>query len=381
LSSVDIRQLLEAGVHLGHQTNRWNPKMRPYIFGARNGVYIMDLQKTVSLFQKAADFIEGVVSEGGSILFVGTKRQAKDTVEEEATRCGQFHVTQRWLGGTLTNWRTISQSIRKLQSLEEIGDNEEQYAGMTKKERLSLQKKRVRMEKILRGIKNLGTLPRAVFIVDPNKERIAVAEANKLNIPVVAVVDTNCDPDDIQYVIPGNDDAIRSIRLFASKIADAALEGRARMPNIPVTRAAGARGSAGSDPLRPKMELPRPEAPAPAEPPRGETPRGETPAEPPAEPPKVEAAAETPRGEAPVEPSKVEAPAEPPRGETPAEPPAEPPAESPRGEPQAESPKVEEPEAEKKADPPGAAEEPKPAAEEGEPAAGQEATAPEESAN
>jgi small subunit ribosomal protein S2 len=340
LTSVDIRELLEAGVHLGHQTNRWNPKMRPYIFGARNGVYIMDLQKTVSLFQKAADFIESVASEGGSILFVGTKRQAKDTVEEEATRCGQFHVTQRWLGGTLTNWRTISQSIRRLQKLQEMGDNEEQYAGMTKKERLSLQKKRVRMEKVLRGIRDLESLPRAVFVVDPNKERIAVAEANKLNIPVVAVVDTNCDPDHIQYVIPGNDDAIRSIRLFAAKIADAVLEGRARMPQVSTTRP-GAKAPGVQDPSRPKMELPGSEPPAPA--PKVEEAKPEAPAmPPPAEAPKAESASDSPAAEAPAAPA---------------------------------------PETEKKAESAAAAPEPKAEADGGESAAGQEAAAPEDRPN
>lgn len=262
MASVEIRELLEAGVHLGHQTNRWNPKMDPYIFGARNGVYVLDLQKTVRLFRRAADFLEGVAARGGHVLFVGTKRQAKDTIEEEARRCGQFHVTQRWLGGTLTNWRTIHRSIRHLQRLQEMGDNQDQYAGMTKKERLRLEKKRVRMEKVLQGIRDMEALPDAVVIVDPNKEKIAVAEANKLNIPVVAIVDTNCDPDPIQYVIPGNDDAIRSIRLFASRLADAVLEGNGARKAVEDEKARTAPPSGPRPRMdRPKMEVPVTEPP------------------------------------------------------------------------------------------------------------------------
>jgi small subunit ribosomal protein S2 len=287
--------------------------MRPYIFGARRGVYILDLQKTVNLFQRAADFIEGVAADGGNVLFVGTKRQAKDAIEEQAGRCGMFHVTQRWLGGTLTNWRTISQSIRKLKKLEEMGEKQEEYAGMTKKERLSLQKKQQRMMKVLRGIKEMGDIPRAVFVIDPHKERIAVAEANKLNIPVVAVVDTNCDPDNVQYVIPGNDDAIRSVRLFASRIADAVMEGRSRARPAPAAKG-GAKPAYTVVPEseRPKMKAPpaetaqpvatpaapaAPETTAPApEAPKQETapPAPEASPEPAPEPPASEAAPETP---------------------------------------------------------------------------------------
>lgn len=250
MASVNIKELLEAGVHLGHRTNRWNPKMQRYIFGARNGVYVLNLQKTVDLFQKAADFLQGVAARGGSVLFVGTKRQAKDTIEEEAGRCEQYFVTQRWLGGTLTNWSTIHRSILQLQRLEEMGTNQDRYAGLTKKELLSLEKKKERMDKVLSGIKNMTELPDAVFVIDPNKERIAVLEANKLNIPVIAVVDTNCDPDLIDYVIPGNDDAIRSIRLFASRLAEAILEGRRGM------KKRSEKSPTGNGQVRPRMEPP-----------------------------------------------------------------------------------------------------------------------------
>jgi len=225
MSTVTMKQLLEAGVHFGHQTKRWNPKMKDYIFGSRNGIYIIDLQKTVRLFKEAFKFVADTVAKGESILFVGTKKQAQDSIAEEAQRGGMFYVNHRWLGGTLTNFRTIKKNIdrlKKLQSMKEDGT----FDALPKKEVLRLEKERGRMEKTLGGIKEMGKLPGAIFIVDPRKEKIAVHEARRLGIPIVAIVDTNCDPDEVDYVIPGNDDAIRAIRLISSKIADACLEGK-----------------------------------------------------------------------------------------------------------------------------------------------------------
>jgi small subunit ribosomal protein S2 len=220
---ITMKELLEAGVHFGHQTRRWNPKMRPYIFGKRNGIYIVDLQKTLKLFREAAEFVYSLGAEGKRVLFVGTKRQAQEAVAEEARRCGEFYMTNRWLGGTLTNFVTIRASIERLKELEErLGDTDSQ---LTKKERLRFEREREKMSRNLDGIRELKSLPDALFVVDPKKEAIAVAEANKLGIPVVAIVDTNCDPELIDYIIPGNDDAIRAIRLFTSRIADAYLTG------------------------------------------------------------------------------------------------------------------------------------------------------------
>ncbi len=219
-----MKQLLEAGVHFGHQTRRWNPKMKPFIFGERNSIHIIDLQQTVRLFDIAYDFIVESVANGGKILFVGTKRQAQDTIKEEAERCGMYYVNHRWLGGTLTNFRTIRQSVEKLKKLEtwfEDGTIER----FPKKERLKLERLREKLERNLGGIKDMEDLPQVVYIVDPKKEHIAVLEARKLKIPIVAIVDTNCDPDLIDYIIPGNDDAIRAIKLLTSKIGDACLEG------------------------------------------------------------------------------------------------------------------------------------------------------------
>src|SRR5882724_5543928 len=220
-----MKELLEAGVHFGHQTKRWNPKMREYIFGQRNGIYIINLQKTLIKFREALDFIGRLSVEGRTILFVGTKRQAQDTIAEEATRAGMPFVNQRWLGGTLTNYRTIQQRIERFRWLENFLQNpvEGRY---TKKELLQLEKERARMTKVLAGIRTLDRLPDALFVIDPKKEHIAVQEARKLEIPVVGVVDTNCDPEDIDYPVPGNDDAIRAIKLFAGRIADSVLEGR-----------------------------------------------------------------------------------------------------------------------------------------------------------
>ena len=224
--SVTRKELLEAGVHFGHQTRRWNPKMKPFIHGARNGIYIIDLQKTSRKLREALAFIYDVGAHGGSVLFVGTKRQAQEPVVEESTRCGMHFVDQRWLGGTLTNFTTIRKRINRLRELEELAAAESQ-GELTKKELAKLGKERGRLAKSLSGIKGMDRLPAALVVIDTNKERIAVAEANKLRIPVVAIVDTNSDPDSIDYPIPGNDDAIRAIRLFTSRFADALIEARA----------------------------------------------------------------------------------------------------------------------------------------------------------
>jgi len=218
-----MRDLLEAGVHFGHQTRRWNPKMRRFIFGKRNGIYIIDLQKTLRAFREAEAFVNRLGAEGRRLLFVGTKRQAQEAIAEEAKRCGQYFMTHRWLGGTLTNFVTIRNSIKRLNDIE--GRLAEEDSGLTKKELLRLDRERTKINRNLEGIRELNQLPDALFVVDPKKEAIAIAEANKLRIPVIGIVDTNCDPELIDYPIPGNDDAIRTIRLFASKIAEAYLEG------------------------------------------------------------------------------------------------------------------------------------------------------------
>ncbi|MEM6531622.1 MAG: 30S ribosomal protein S2 [Myxococcota bacterium] len=219
-----MREMLEAGVHFGHQTNRWNPKMKPYIFGARNGIYIVDLQQTVPLFHKAHQFLADLTARGEKVLFVGTKKQAQEVVKEAAVRSGQFFVNNRWLGGTLTNYRTVRQSIERLRTIEKM-EEDGTFEKLVKKEVVQLNRERDKLEKNLGGIRDMARLPGALFIIDTKKEHIAVAEARKLGIPVVAVVDTNCDPDEIDYVIPGNDDAIRAIRIFANKVADACVEG------------------------------------------------------------------------------------------------------------------------------------------------------------
>jgi small subunit ribosomal protein S2 len=225
MSTVTMKQLLEAGVHFGHQTKRWNPKMKEYIFGSRNGIYIIDLQKTVRLFKEAYKFVADTTSRGGHILFVGTKKQAQDSISDEAQRAGMFYVNQRWLGGTLTNFRTIKKNIERLKKLDNM-KQDGTFDALPKKEVLHLEKERAKMEKTLGGIKDMTKLPGGIFIVDPRKEDIAVKEARKLSIPIVAIVDTNCDPDEVDFIIPGNDDAIRAIRLISSKIADACLEGK-----------------------------------------------------------------------------------------------------------------------------------------------------------
>src|SRR5512142_1927123 len=219
-----MKELLEAGVHFGHQTKRWNPKMKEFIFGERNGIYIIDLQKTLKMFKEASKFVQDMAAEGRLVLFVGTKRQAQDAVAEEAQRCGMFYVNQRWLGGLLTNWATIQKSIKRLKELDDMAVDG-RYELLPKKEVIKLERERKHLQANLAGIKTMERLPDAIFVIDSNKEQIAVREARKLGIPVVAVVDTNCDPSEVDYVIPGNDDALRAIRLFASKVADSVIEG------------------------------------------------------------------------------------------------------------------------------------------------------------
>jgi len=236
LAVITMKQLLEAGVHFGHQTRRWNPKMAPYIFTERNGIYIIDLQKTVKKVEDAYNFVREVVADGKSILFVGTKKQAQETIREEAERCGMYYVNQRWLGGMLTNFKTINRSIARLHELEKMREDGS-FDLLPKKEVLQLEKELVRLNRFLGGIREMRKLPGALFVVDPRKERIAVAEARKLGIPIVAIVDTNCDPDEIDYVIPGNDDAIRAVKLLTSTIADAVIE--AKEGNVDTESTAG----------------------------------------------------------------------------------------------------------------------------------------------
>jgi len=226
LPSISMKELLEAGVHFGHQTKRWNPKMKEYIFGERNGIYIIDLQKTLKLFKDAMRYVAEMAAQGKTTLFVGTKRQAQEAIAEEANRCGQFYVNQRWLGGLLTNMTTVQRSIKRLKELDQMA-TDGGYAGRAKKEAGRLERERKHLQQNLAGIKEMNGVPDLLFVVDSNKEAIAVKEARRLGIPVVAVVDTNCDPDEVDYVIPGNDDALRAIRLFTTKVADAVVEGRA----------------------------------------------------------------------------------------------------------------------------------------------------------
>jgi small subunit ribosomal protein S2 len=227
MANISMKLLLEAGVHFGHQTNKWNPKMKPYIFGARNGIYIIDLQQTVGMFQTAYQFIVDTVAENGEILFVGTKKQSQDSIRDEADRCGMPYVNQRWLGGMLTNFATIKKSIDRLNHLDRMFADDSIKA-FPKKEIMGLQKDREKLDKVLGGIRKIKGVPKGLFIVDPKREMIAVMEARRLRLPIVAMVDTNCDPDLIDYIIPGNDDAIRAIKLFSAKMADAVLEGKKR---------------------------------------------------------------------------------------------------------------------------------------------------------
>jgi len=243
LANITMKELLEAGVHFGHQTKRWNPKMKEYIFGERNGIYIIDLQKTLKMFKDASKYVQDMAAQGKTIMFVGTKRQAQDAIAEEATRCGMFYVNQRWLGGLLTNWVTVQKSVKRLQELDDMA-TDGRYDLLPKKEVIKLERERKHLQANLAGIKSLKRLPDTLFIIDSNKEQIAVREARKLGIPVVAVVDTNCDPTEVDYVIPGNDDALRAIRLFASKIADSIVEGAQAATDKRDAEFAGAVGAA-----------------------------------------------------------------------------------------------------------------------------------------
>ena len=231
MANITMKELLEAGVHFGHQTKRWNPKMKEFIFGERNGIYIIDLQKTLKMFKEASKFVTDLAADRKTIMFVGTKRQAQDAIAEEAQRCGMSYINARWLGGLLTNWVTVQKSVKRLKEIDEMA-TDGRYDLLPKKEVIKLERERKHLQTNLAGIKNLTRLPDAMFVIDSNKEQIAVREARKLGIPVVAVVDTNCDPSEVDYVIPGNDDALRAIRLFASKIADSVVEGSAAAGEI-----------------------------------------------------------------------------------------------------------------------------------------------------
>ncbi len=262
-----MKELLEAGVHFGHQTKRWNPRMKEYIFGERNGIYIIDLQKTLKMFKEASKYITDLALDGKTILFVGTKRQAQDAIAEEATRCGMFYINQRWLGGLLTNWTTVQKSVKRLQELDEMA-TDGRYDLMTKKEVIKLERERKHLQANLAGIKNMRRLPDALFVVDSNNETIAVKEARKLGIPVVAVVDTNCDPTLVDYIIPGNDDALRAIRLFTSKVSDSIIEGVQMGGDKEQAELAGVTASAALEDVpevAPNGVNPAPSEPEPAE--------------------------------------------------------------------------------------------------------------------
>jgi small subunit ribosomal protein S2 len=243
---LTVRDLFEAGVHFGHQTKRWNPKMRPFIYGARSGIHIVDLDQTVQLFKKASDFVSDCVARGGHLLYVGTKRQAAEIVREEAARGGQFHVTNRWLGGTLTNFRTMKGGLERLRSIERMSEDGT-YDQIPKKETVKLEKERARLEKYIGGMKGMAALPAAIFVIDPAQETIAVSEARRLHLPVIAITDTNCDPDLIDFVIPGNDDAIRSIRLITAAISDACIYGMARRREFEASRESRGEGQRPAD--------------------------------------------------------------------------------------------------------------------------------------
>jgi small subunit ribosomal protein S2 len=247
LANITMKELLEAGVHFGHQTKRWNPKMKEFIFGERNGIYIIDLQKTLKMFKEASKFVQDLASEGKIVLFVGTKRQAQDAIAEEANRAGMYYVNQRWLGGLLTNWVTVQKSVKRLKELDDMA-TDGRYELLPKKEVIKLERERKHLQANLAGIKNMSRLPDSIFVIDSNKEQIAVREARKLGIPVVAVVDTNCDPSEVDYVIPGNDDALRAIRLFASKISDSIVEGSQMATDKQTAELAAAAAYSASNP-------------------------------------------------------------------------------------------------------------------------------------
>ena len=250
MAPVTVKELLESGVHFGHQTRRWNPKMKQYIFGERNGIYVIDLSKTARMFESAEQFAAKLANAGQTILFVGTKRQAQDLIQEEARRCGMYFVNQRWLGGLLTNFMTIQRSIGRLRELEAMAEDG-RYESLSKKEIARLEKEKRKLHKNLDGIRHMSRLPDAVFVVDTRKEKIAVDEARTLKIPVIGIVDTNCNPDDVDYIIPGNDDALRSIRLFVTRIADAVIAGRGMREAASESAVSGTNGaSAGAAPTR-----------------------------------------------------------------------------------------------------------------------------------
>jgi small subunit ribosomal protein S2 len=244
---LSVKELFEAGVHFGHQTKRWNPKMRPFIYGARSGIHIVDLDQTARLFKRAFDFLSETVARGGSVLFVGTKRQAQEIVREEARRAGMYFVTNRWLGGTLTNFRTIKGGLDRLRTLERMKEDGT-YSQLPKKETVQLEKERARLEKYIGGLKGMGQVPQAIFVIDPAQETIAVSEAKRLGVPIVAITDTNCDPDMVDYIIPGNDDAIRSVRLITGAVADACVYGAARRRDYQNQRAEGPQGQSSGAP-------------------------------------------------------------------------------------------------------------------------------------
>jgi small subunit ribosomal protein S2 len=262
LANITMKELLEAGVHFGHQTKRWNPRMKEYIFGERNGIYIIDLQKTLKMFKEASKFVQDLAAEGRIILFVGTKRQAQDAIAEEAGRCSMFYVNQRWLGGLLTNWVTVQKSVKRLKELDDMA-TDGRYELLPKKEVIKLERERKHLQANLAGIKNMSRLPDAIFVIDSNKEQIAVREARKLGIPVVAVVDTNCDPSEVDYVIPGNDDALRAIRLFTSKVSESIAEGVNAMGDKQMAEIQAVADTPAPDSTVP--EAAEGEAPAPAE--------------------------------------------------------------------------------------------------------------------
>ncbi len=253
MASITMKELLEAGVHFGHQTRRWNPKMKPYIFGERNGIYIIDLQKTLKMFKDAAKFVQEQAAQGKSVLFVGTKRQAQEAIAEEATRCQMYYINHRWLGGLLTNWVTIQKSIKRFVDIEQMS-TDGRYELLPKKEVIRLERERKHLQQNLAGIKEMPGLPDVLFVIDSNHEQIAVREARKLGIPVVGVVDTNCDPTEVDYVIPGNDDALRAIRLFTTRIADACLEGKQLLPGEAgaASEADAAEGESGEEAVDPE---------------------------------------------------------------------------------------------------------------------------------
>ncbi len=268
LTPLAMKDLLEAGVHFGHQTKRWNPKMKPYIFGERSGIYILDLGKTVKLFKDAEEFVRQLAAEGKTVLFVGTKRQAQDVIAEEAGRAGMYYVNERWLGGLLTNFTTIQRSIARLRDLEAMA-TDGRYEFMPKKEIARAEKEKRKLLKNLEGIRNMGRLPDALFVVDTRKEKIAVDEARKLKIPVIGIVDTNCDPDEVDFAIPGNDDALRSIRLFAARMADAVLDGRGERESAMADQATADAEAAAAEEARRTVRpanLRRPERPSEATP-------------------------------------------------------------------------------------------------------------------